>query len=288
MTEENTKVAEELDAVVPMKGEKTDGKDAEKEEKKDTDCQMADESHKIEIGRMQVSDSMDENIANMFNGQELSEDFKKKASVIFETVVASRVNAEIAKIEEEDNEAIDLKLAEAEQKTLASIDEYMENIVAEWAEENKIALETGIRQEIAEGFITDLKALFEKHNIAIPAEKVDMLEASDAENEVLREENKALVTKLQEQEAKIFEMEKTKVLESLSEGLAVTQTEKLNNLIKEVDAKSIETFTEKATILRDNMFAKTKTEEKTEKTVKQLNENEVLMNNVYASLRAKD
>lgn len=289
MTEQTTKVAEELEGEVEMKKDKASKKD----DKEGCDCDDQDatmESAKTPIVQpYKIPETVDENIALMFNGQELSEEFKKKASTIFEAAVATRVNAEIAKIEEEAQEAITLKLAEAEAKTTAQVDEYMEHVVAEWAEENKIALEAGIRQEIAESIITDLKTLFEKHNISIPAEKVDMLEASDAENEALRGEVNSLTEKLIATEAKIFEMEKQNILSGLAEGLAVTQVEKLSNLIKEVDAKSIETFKEKATILRDSMFVETKSSVKTdEKTVKPINESEALMSKIYSSYRNKD
>lgn len=282
---------DEIEAEVPMKADAVADKDTKIDDDKDMDDKKADPC-KIEIGRMPLKmESIDENVAMMFAGQELSEDFKKKAATIFEAAVAVRVNKEIELIEKEAQEAIDLKLAEHEATTLSQIDEYMENVVAEWAEENKLALETGISHEITENFITDLKSLFEKHNISIPKEKVDMLEASDAENEVLRSEIKALTAKVSEQDSKMFDMDKAKVLSGLSEGLAITQIEKLNSLINEVDAKTIESFTEKATIFRDSMLAAAKPVEKADisaKTKKTLNENDALMDNIFASLRSRD
>ncbi len=270
-------IQEELDAQVDILADKADKtkkskkEDAEEAKEDKKEIGMTDKSED-EMDKQAVTteaerivqpyktptDAISEDVALLFNGQELSEDFKKRATTIFEAALAARVNSEVALIEAEAQEALAVKLAEAEEQTIAQIDEYMETVVAEWAEENKLAIETGVRQEIAESFITDLKALFEKHSIEIPEEKVNMLEAAKSEMDLLRNEVAALAAKLVEADEKTFEMEKSKVIKELSEGLAVTQAEKLNSLIKEVDAKSIESFKEKAMILRESVFTEVK------------------------------
>jgi hypothetical protein len=308
-------IQEELDAEVNIIAGKEEAarkeskakEDAAKSEKKEIGCAPDKDMKLIPVGNKD-EDEMDkqgvtteerivqayktpeisEDVALLFNGQELSEDFKKRATVIFEAALAARMNVEIEKVEEEAQEALKVKLAEAEEQTLVQINEYMDSIVEVWAEDNKLAIETGVRQEIAENFITDLKALFEKHNIEIPQEKVDMFEASKDEAEKLRTEIATLTVKLVESDEKMFDMEKANIIKELSEGLAVTQVEKLNSLIKEVDAKSIETFKEKALILRDSVFTEVKPSNKEEKATNKLNESDALMEKVYASMRSKD
>lgn len=199
-----------------------------------------------------------ESVATIFDGETLSEDFKKKASTVFEAALTSRLSEEIAKIESAAQKALTHAVSEIEEDLMTKADDYVGYVVSEWLEENKLQVETALRAEIHEGFFEGLKALFVEHNISIPADKLDMLEAKEAEVAELTESNNALALSLIEKDKAILELKKHDILAVLSEGLAATQVEKLKTLTKDIEAKTCETFKEKATIIRESYFKEAK------------------------------
>lgn len=198
--------------------------------------------------------SMKEDMEALFNGEDLSEDFKVKVSTIFEAAV----NTKISMIEEELKAQYETSLSEqvelVKEEMTSKMDEYMNYVVTQWMEENKVAIESSLKNEITESFIDDLKSLFEKHNIYIPEEKVDVLEQVQADyeslegrlNEVL-EENIALTGMLEE-------LVREKMIDSISEGLTENQAEKFKTLAENVEFDSPENYEKKLQIVKENYF----------------------------------
>ena len=203
---------------------------------------------------------MKEDMDALFNGEELTEDFKTKAATIFEAAVMARVNAEVARIEEE----FEAKLAEqVEQNTqgiVEQVDGYLGYIAEQWIAQNELALERGIKSEILEGFITGLKGLFEEHYIDIPEEKYDVLGE-------MEETISALEAKLNEQVEANVELTKTlaeakrqEIVKSISEGLTDSESEKFMSLVEELSYEDAETYETKVKTIRENYFTGKTTE----------------------------
>jgi hypothetical protein len=207
-----------------------------------------------------ASKGMKEDMDALFNGEELTEDFKSKAATIYEAAVLARVNEEVARISEE----FEAKLAEqVEQNTqgiVEQVDGYLGYIAEQWIAQNELALERGIKSEILEGFITGLKGLFEEHYIDIPEEKYDVLGE-------MEEKITALEAKLNEQVETNVELTKTlaeakrqEIVKQISEGLTDSETEKFMSLVEELSYEDAGTYETKVKTIRENYFSGKKTE----------------------------
>ena len=190
----------------------------------------------------------------LLQGEELSEEFQEKAKTIFEAAINSKVDA----IQEELEKVYSEKLAEEIESTKTSlterVDSYLEYVADEWLHENQLAVDQGLKAEMSESFMTGLKGLFEEHYVSVPEEKYDVLES--------------MVNKLDEMESKLNEQidknialnkrlsESTSdgILSDISEGLAVTQKEKLASLAESVEFESEENYREKLVTLRNSYF----------------------------------
>jgi hypothetical protein len=195
-----------------------------------------------------------EHMDALFGGEELSEDFRNKATTIFAVALKEREDA----IRQEVQESFDAKLEE-EVDTISNslsekLDDYLNYVVKEWMEENEIAIEHGIKNEISESFISDLKVLFESHNIEIPEESFDALEEA---NETIEE----LSSKLNEQLEKNIELSKgnedlecSEVFTKVCRDLTDTDTEKLRSLSEGLEFETVEQYNEKLNLLKDSYF----------------------------------
>ena len=197
---------------------------------------------------------MKEDIDAMLGDEELTEEFKTKAATIFEAAVMARVNAEVARIEEE----FEAKLAEqVEQNTqgiVEQVDGYLGYIAEQWMAQNEIALEQGMKSEILEGFVNGLKDLFEEHYIEVPEERYDVL--GEMENTIAD-----LKSKIDEQVAANVELTKTlaeakrtEIVKTVSEGLTDTETEKFLSLANEIAYEDSESFESKLKTIRESYF----------------------------------
>lgn len=198
--------------------------------------------------------SVTEDVDALMNGEELSEEFRSKATAIFEAAVMNRVKDEVARLEEEFEAKLDESLAQNVEGLVEQVDGYLGYIAEQWMTQNELALERGMKSEILEGFVSGLKDLFEEHYIDIPEEKLDVL----GEMEQALEE---LETKLNEQVAANIEMAKTiseqkrnEVVKEVSEGLTDTETEKFNALVEELSYEDSESFENKVKTIRENYF----------------------------------
>lgn len=202
-----------------------------------------------------------EHMDALFGGEDLSEDFRTKATTIFTAALNEREKA----IRTEIQEAFDAKLEEeidsVSNELSEKLDDYLNYVIKEWMDENEIAIEHGLKNDISESFISDLKVLFESHNIEVPDEQFDALAEANERVEQLE-------TKLNEQLEKNIELSKgnedlecTKVFVEVSRDLTNTDTEKLRSLSEGLEFESVEQYSNKLNILRDNYFNSLLTEE---------------------------
>ena len=207
-----------------------------------------------------------EDVDEMF-GDDLSEEFKEKAEVVFEAALNTRMNLETARLEEE-FEAMKVELEEAfeqqlEEATVAvmeemttKLDQYLDYCVEQWMEENKLAIENSLRADIAEDFIQGLHNLFAEHYIRVPDEKIDLVAEMKAElDETKAKLNETLDEKIALQSV-IDEATKEATLEEVSDGLAETQIEKLRTLAEGIDFSDAETYRKKLEIVKEQYFTK--------------------------------
>lgn len=207
-----------------------------------------------------------EDIDEMF-GDDLTEDFKERAEVVFEAAVNTRVNLETARLEEEYEakaaeleEAFEAQLEEQTANLMEEmtnkLDQYLDYCVEQWMEDNKLAIENSLRADIAEDFMEALRNVFAEHYIRVPDEKIDLVAEMKAElDEVKTKLNETLDEKIQLQTI-IDEASKEAAIEEVSEGLAETQIEKLKTLAEGIDYTDAETYRKKLEIVKEQYFTK--------------------------------
>jgi len=192
---------------------------------------------------------------------DLSEDFKDKAATIFETAVKTRIKEQTKILEAQYEEKLASATETVKEAMVEKVDSYLNYVVEEWMKENELAVERGIRTEIAEDFITGLKGLFKEHYIDVPEEKYNVLED-------LTDQVKELEGKLNEQIEKnvnlskdVSESNREKLIASVSADLAETEKEKFASMAENVEYDSAEKFQEKLETIKESYFPKTKIEE---------------------------
>jgi len=194
---------------------------------------------------------------------DLSEEFKDKAATIFETAVKTRIKEQTKILEAQFDEKLASETETVKEAMVEKVDSYLNYVVEEWMKENELAVERGIRTEIAEDFITGLKGLFKEHYIDVPEEKYNVLD--DLTGQV-----KDLESKLNEQIEKnvnlskdVSESKRASLVISVSEDLADTEKEKFASMAENVEFDSAEKFQEKLETIKESYFPKTKIEEAT-------------------------
>ena len=208
------------------------------------------------IEKRLASISVKEDVDALVEGEDLSEEFKQKASTIFEAAVKSKIRPEVERIElektqeiAEEHEAFKTELAE-------KVDGYLDYVVSEWMKENELAIERGLKGEIAEDFITGLKALFEEHYIDVPDEKYDILESQAQKIEELEGKLNETIGKLTEKKQSEDALVRESVIKEVSSDLAETQSEKFASLVEDVEFTDKDSFEEKLNTLKENYFPK--------------------------------
>ena len=197
---------------------------------------------------------MHEHLEALFNGETLSEEFMNKAATIFEAAVNERVNAMREEVLSEAATVIQEEVEKSVNELAERLDDYLGYVVEEWMEENKLAVENGIRTEIAENFMSGLKELFETHYIQVPAEKYDVVDGLFAENEELEGQLNEQLQKNMDLEKELVAYQAANVFAEVSDGLTDVEVEKFASLAEGVDAENLEQYKEKLNILKENYF----------------------------------
>ena len=210
--------------------------------------------------------SIDEDVTALVEGEELSEEFREKAKTILEAAIKGKVVQIKEVLDAEYDEKLLEEVEEIKGALNERVDSYLEYVADEWFAENQLAVETGLKEELTESFMTGLKGLFEEHYVTIPEEKYDVLES-------MVEKLDDMETKLNEQIEKNVSLNQRlagatadSIFESVSDGLADTQKEKLASLSESVEFESETEYREKLETLKESYFptAKTPTTAKTE------------------------
>ncbi len=212
--------------------------------------------HNGDQSPVRKGNAVKEDMDALFNGEELSEEFKTKATTIYEAAVTARVKEEVARIEAE----FESKLAEqVEQNTeglVEKVDGYLGYIAEQWMAQNEIALERGIKSEILESFVAGMKSLFEEHYIEVPEEKFDVLgEMEDKISELEEKLNEQVAANI-ELAKTLSEQKRLEILASATQGLTDTEVEKFNALAEELSYEDAESFEKKVQTIRENYFTK--------------------------------
>ena len=190
----------------------------------------------------------------------LSEEFKEKAEVIFEAAIKSKLGEEIDRLEEKYNEELAEEVESTKAELVEKVDSYLNYVVENWMEENKLAVQTGLRTEIAEKFMNSLKDLFTESYIEVPESKVDLVDEMAAEIEELEEAHNIAVANSLEMQEKVEVLSREKIIREASDDLAETQVEKLKDLVEDIEFEDDETFAKKVATVKESYFTKKVTE----------------------------
>ena len=206
-----------------------------------------------------------EHVEALVNGEgDLSEEFKRKAATVFEAAVKSKIRTEIERLENEYEEKLKEDVQSATEEMTDKVDTYLNYVTEEWMKENELAIERGLKGEIAEDFISGLKQLFEDHYIDIPDEKYDVLEAQSEKISELESKLSETIEKNVSLKDNNATLVKEQVISEVSEDLADTEIEKFKSLIDDVDYSDEDSFREKLGTLKESYFPKTPISESTE------------------------
>ena len=238
--QEATTEKEEVVAEEPTK----EGEEVVAEEEKSEEEVVAED--KIDV---------EEDLNALIAGEELSEEFQDKARVIFETAIKTKVAEIKENLENEKAEKLEEEAASLKKELVERVDSYLEYVADEWLKENKLTVEHGLKTEMTESFLNGMKGLFEEHYVSIPEEKYDVIESmvdklDEMEGKLNEqiEKNVALNKRLSESTSDV-------ILADVSEGLALSQKEKLASLAENVEFESEESYREKLVTLRESYFS---------------------------------
>tara|TARA_E500000318_G_scaffold87867_3_gene84889 strand:- start:698 stop:1612 length:915 start_codon:yes stop_codon:yes gene_type:complete len=196
--------------------------------------------------------------ADLFDGEGLSETFKSKVKGIFEAELGRRTESITESLKESFQTELEEKVSELTESMSTKVDEYLNYVVENWMEENKLAVETGMRLQIAESFIDDLKGLFENHFIQVPDSKVNLLDDLFEKNEETKKNLDEALNINSELLGALESYRKNEIAHQISEGLTELDKEKFFNLSEEVSFEDEKTYSEKLGGIKESYFKKTK------------------------------
>ena len=199
-----------------------------------------------------------EDVDALMSGEDLSEDFKTKAGTVFEAAIKSKLRSEIDRIHEEVKSEKETEMETFKEELTEKVDTYLNYVVEEWTKENELAIERGLKGEIAEDFISGLKQLFEDHYIDVPDEKYDVLEAQSEKIAELEDKLNESIQKNVEMTENNSLLVREQVISEVSDDLAQTEIEKFKGLVEDVDFTDEESFHEKLSTLKESYFPKVK------------------------------
>jgi hypothetical protein len=197
---------------------------------------------------------MTEHVNALLEGENLSEEFHAKATTIFEAAVKAKLEEEVALLEQAYAETLEERVNEIMEELASNVDDYLNYVVEQWIEENEVAVESALRSELTEDFISGLRALFAEHYIDVPEDSVDVVEELSATVEELEAKLNEEIQRSVELSGIIAEARKTELIYSVCEGLTDVQADKLAGLLENVAYTSDEEFVEKIETLKENYF----------------------------------
>lgn len=202
-------------------------------------------------------EEVNEDIEALMAGENLSEEFKRKATAIFEAAVKAKVSELAEELEAQYVAQFEEAYEEMKEDFSTKVDEYLDYVVENWLEENKLAVESGLRTEIAEGFMESLKGVFEEHYIDIPEDKFDVVENLTSKVEALEKQINEEMSKNISLKQKLSEQKKVDALHTVCEGLTLSQAEKIKSIAENVDFISEDDFVAQMEDIKESYFSTT-------------------------------
>ena len=201
--------------------------------------------------------SVSEDVSAMFEGAEdINEDFREKATTIFEAAVVSKVNEQLEKISVNFEAELSEEVETLHKEMTENLDQYLDYVVEQWMEDNRLAVEQGLKAEMVEDFLKGLKGLFEDHYVSIPDEKVDVVEELASKTEELESKLNEQIEKNVELRTVVESHNRDQLVESVSNGLTDTQKAKFETLAEGIDFSNEETFVKKLDVIKESYFGK--------------------------------
>jgi hypothetical protein len=200
---------------------------------------------------------MSEHVDALLAGEDLSEEFHAKATTIFEAAVKAKLEEEVALLEQAYAETLEERVAEIQAQLAEDVDNYLNYVVEQWIEENEVAVESALRSELTEDFISGLRSLFAEHYIDIPEDSVNVVEELSQTVESLETKLNEEINRNVELTSMISESRKSELTSYVCEGLTTTQAEKLKSLVEGVEYSNDDEFITKISTLRENYFPAT-------------------------------
>jgi hypothetical protein len=247
----------ESDDLPVFEAKKEEKEEEEEEEEDEEDEKAMKEAFKNDMKKKHAK-SMAEDVDALFNGESLSEEFRTKATTIFEAAVNSRVDAILEDMMTENDAVLAEAVEELKNQMSTQVDEYLNYVVEQWVEDNQVAIEAGLRAELVDDFIGGLKNLFAEHYIEIPDEKVDVAQelanrVAELEESTVKttEEASEIIASLTEQ---LNAAKKNEAIRKICEGLTEVQIEKMKSLAEGVEFTTEGEFDNKLATIRENYF----------------------------------
>ena len=218
------------------------------------DEEIAEDEEQLEE-KKQWKAKMKEDVESLFaDDSTISEDFKDKVSTIFEARVSDRVSQIQEQLETEYAGMLEEAVEDIRNDLTEKVDDYLNYVVEQWMEDNQIAIESGLRSEITEEFISGLRNLFAEHYIDVPSEKVDLVEELSSKVEELESSlNEEIEHGIQIKKA-LIESSKKEIIHTVCEGLTATQVEKIKSLAESVEFSTEDEYKDKLETIRENYF----------------------------------
>lgn len=196
-----------------------------------------------------------EDINSLFSGEEISEEFKEKAKSIFEAAVLAKVQEHKDALEEETQTRLEEQTMQFAESLVSKVDDYLDYVVSEWMEENKVAVEKGIKAEMVEDFMVGLKNLFIEHYVDIPEDKVEVVEELASKYDELQTEFDKAISENVEMKSQLINFHKQTITSEISEGLTEVQGAKLASIAENVEYISEEDYREKVLLVKKKYFS---------------------------------
>jgi len=206
--------------------------------------------------------TIEESVAKMFDGMDLSEDFKNKATLVFEAAVNEVATAKANEIVEAKTAELETEMQESVESTVETmvenLDSYLDYVVEEWMKENELAIESGIKVEMAESLMDGLRSLFEEHNIDVDDEIVDVVAGLEEQVEELKTFSNERLDENMALKKEIAAFQAAKVFDEMTESMTLTQRERLKVLSEKLDFQNIDEYTANLETLKESFFEESK------------------------------
>lgn len=258
-----------------------------KKRRADLDKQVDPKAEKVTMAEEDEADDdvvFTESLDSLFEGMDLSEDFRNKVTLIFESAVneaaTAKFNEILEEVEAEFEEEMVNAVNESIEEIVENLDNYLDYTVNEWMKDNEIAIESGIKVQMAESLMESLKEVFYEHNINIDESDIDVVADLEEENQEIKNEANKIINENIELKEEVAALYATIKFNELSEGLTSTQKERMRVLAEKLDYSDLSSYTKDLKVLKETFFKKSdssKVTELTESVVGDDEENEILV-----------